>query len=56
MPNQRSSKIKRATITVDLDAHAWALAEARRTGINDFSTFIRVLIAKERRKKGGLKK
>ena len=50
MPNQRASNIKRATITVGADLYAWAMAEARRRGIDDFSTFVRTLIAAERNK------
>jgi hypothetical protein len=51
MPNQRASNIKRTTITVGADLYAWAMAEAkRRRGIDDFSTFIRSLIAAERKK------
>lgn len=45
MPNQRSKKIRQTSITVDEELHAWALEEAKRRGINDFSTFVRVLIA-----------
>ena len=48
MPNQRASNIKRTTITVGADLYAWAMAEARRRGINDFSTFVRTLIAADR--------
>lgn len=55
MPNQRDAKMKRATITVDRAAHAWALAEAKLHGINDFSTFVRMLIAKEKNRKGRVK-
>ena len=47
MPNQRAKNMKRATITVGHEAHSWALAESKRRGIHDFSTFIRTLIAKE---------
>jgi hypothetical protein len=51
MPNQRASNIKRTTITVGARSlYAWAMAEARRRGINDFSTFVRTLIAAERKK------
>jgi hypothetical protein len=54
MPNQRASGLKRTTITVGVDLYEWAMGEARRRGINDFSTFVRTLIAaeqlKERRK------
>jgi hypothetical protein len=50
MPNQRAANIKRTTITVGADLYAWAMAEARRRGINDFSTFVRTLIAAERNK------
>jgi hypothetical protein len=49
MPNQRASNIKRTTITVGADLYAWAMAEARRRGIDDFSTFVRTLIAAERK-------
>jgi hypothetical protein len=52
MPNQRSSKLRRATITVDRETHAWALSQAKLLGINDFSTFVRMLIAKEKNRKG----
>jgi Arc/MetJ family transcription regulator len=48
MPNQRAAHIKRTTITVDDSLYAWAMQQARRTGINDFSTFVRTLIAAER--------
>jgi hypothetical protein len=50
MPNQRASGVKRTTITVGADLYAWAMGEARRRGINDFSTFVRTLIAAEQRK------
>ena len=50
MPNQRASNIKRTTITVGADLYAWAMAEARRRGIDDFSTFVRTLIVAERNK------
>ena len=50
MPNQRAQDIRRTTITVGADLYAWAMAEARRRGINDFSTFVRTLIAAERNK------
>ena len=50
MHNQRASNIKRTTITVGADLYAWAMAEARRRGIDDFSTFVRTLIAAERNK------
>ncbi len=39
--------MKRTTITIGRDAHLWALAEAKRRGVNDFSTFVRTLLAKE---------
>jgi hypothetical protein len=56
VPNQRAPHMRRATITVGTDLYEWAMLEARRRGINDFSTFVRVLIAaeknKERRKHG----
>jgi hypothetical protein len=55
MPNQRSSKMKRATITVEHEIHAWALSQAKHLGINDFSTFVRMLIAKEKNRKGDKK-
>jgi len=48
MPNQRAPHIKRTTITVDDGMYAWAMKQARKTGINDFSTFVRVLIQAER--------
>jgi hypothetical protein len=47
MPNQRSSNVKRTTITVGQTLYDWAMAEAKRRGINDFSTFVRTLIAAE---------
>jgi len=50
MPNARAANIKRATITVGCELYEWAMAEARRRGINDFSTFVRTLIAAERNK------
>lgn len=50
MPNQRASDMKRSTITVGRELYAWAMAEARRRGLNDFSTFVRALIAAERNK------
>jgi hypothetical protein len=50
MPNQRADNIKRTTITVGADLYAWAMAEARRRGIDDFSTFVRTLIAAERKR------
>jgi hypothetical protein len=43
--------MKRTTITVDQPLYAWAMAEAKRRGINDFSTFVRTLIAAEKRNK-----
>ena len=52
MPNQRAKHIRRATITVEEASHAWALAEAKARGINDFSTFVRVLIAAEKKRLG----
>jgi hypothetical protein len=52
MPNQRADNIRRATITVGKELYAWAMAEARRRGLNDFSTFIRTLIAAERKREG----
>jgi Arc/MetJ family transcription regulator len=48
MPNQRAKHIKRTTITVDDDLYAWAMDQADQLGINDFSTFVRTLIAAER--------
>ncbi len=51
VPNQRASFMKRTTITVDQSLYAWAMAEAKRRGINDFSTFVRTLIAAEKRNK-----
>lgn len=50
MPNKRAEGLKRTTITVDVEFYLWAMAEAKRRGINNFSTFVRVLIAEERRK------
>jgi hypothetical protein len=50
MPNQRAENIRRTTITVGKELYAWAMAEAKRRGLNDFSTFIRSLIAAERKK------
>jgi hypothetical protein len=50
MPNQRAANIKRTTITVGRELYEWAMAEARRRGIDDFSTFVRALIAAERNK------
>jgi hypothetical protein len=50
VPNHRASSMKRTTITVDHFLYEWAMAEARRRGINDFSTFVRTLIAAEARK------
>jgi predicted CopG family antitoxin len=50
MPNQRAENIRRTTITVGKDLYAWAMAEAKRRGLNDFSTFIRSLIAAERKR------
>jgi hypothetical protein len=50
MPNQRAKNMKRTTITVEKDSHAWAVAEGRARGINDFSTFVRVLIAAEKKR------
>lgn len=41
--------MKRTTITVDVELYLWAMAEAKRRGINDFSTFVRSLIAKEKK-------
>ena len=49
MPNQRAENIRRTTITVGKELYAWAMAEAKRRGLNDFSTFIRSLIAAERK-------
>jgi hypothetical protein len=40
--------MKRTTITVGYDLYEWAMVEARRRGINDFSTFVRVLISAEK--------
>jgi hypothetical protein len=48
MPNQRAANVKRTTITVGKELYAWAMAEARRRGLDDFSTFVRALIAAER--------
>ena len=47
MPNSRAANIRRTTITVGLHLYEWAMGEARRRGINDFSTFVRTLIAAE---------
>jgi hypothetical protein len=52
MPNQRAKNMKRTTITVEATSHAWALAEGQARGINDFSTFVRVLIAAEKKRTG----
>jgi len=51
MPNKRGKNIKRTTITVDDDLHKWAMEEAERLGVNDFSTFVRILIAAEKEAK-----
>jgi hypothetical protein len=51
MPNQRDPSLKRTTITVDEELYRWAIEEAKRRGINDFSTFVRTLIAAERKNK-----
>ena len=53
MPNQRDPSMKRTTITVGDALYAWAKAEAKRRGINDFSTFVRTLIAKEKNAQEG---
>jgi hypothetical protein len=50
MPNQRAANIRRTTITVGRDLYEWAMAEAKRRGIDDFSTFVRTLIVAERNK------
>jgi hypothetical protein len=50
MPNQRANNVRRTTITVGKELYAWAMAEARRRGLDDFSTFVRSLIAAERKK------
>lgn len=42
--------MKRTTITVEKASHAWAVAEGQARGINDFSTFVRVLIAAEKKR------
>jgi hypothetical protein len=52
MPNQRAANVKRTTITVGKELYAWAMAEARRRGLDDFSTFVRSLIAAERKREG----
>jgi hypothetical protein len=52
MPNQRAANIKRTTITVGRELYDWAMAEARRRGLDDFSTFVRSLIAAERKREG----
>jgi len=51
MPNQRDPSLKRTTITVDEELYRWAIQEAKRRGINDFSTFVRTLIAAEKAKR-----
>jgi hypothetical protein len=51
MPNQRDPSMKRTTITVDESLYQWAMSEAKKRGINDFSTFVRTLIASEKRAK-----
>lgn len=51
MPNQRKPSLKRTTITVDRQLYQWAMEEARKRGINDFSTFVRTLIAAEKCRK-----
>jgi hypothetical protein len=50
MPNQRAANIRRCTVTVGKELYTWAMAEARARGIDDFSTFVRVLIASERKR------
>jgi predicted CopG family antitoxin len=50
MPNQRAQEIRRTTITVGRELYAWAMLEAKKRGLNDFSTFIRSLIAAERKR------
>jgi hypothetical protein len=50
MPNQRAANIRRTTITVGVELYGWAMAEARRRGLDDFSTFVRALIAAERKR------
>jgi hypothetical protein len=52
MPNQRADNIRRTTITVGKELYGWAMAEARRRGLDDFSTFVRSLIAAERKREG----
>jgi hypothetical protein len=47
MPNKRAANIRRATITLDDDVHAWSLEQSRKLGLNDFSTFVRHIIARE---------
>jgi hypothetical protein len=47
MPNKRAANIRRATITLDDDVHAWALEQSRKIGLNDFSTYVRYIIAHE---------
>ena len=44
--------MKRTTITVEKASHAWAVAEGQARGINDFSTFVRVLIAADKKRMG----
>jgi hypothetical protein len=48
MPNQRADNVKRTTITVGCDLYSWAMIEARKRGLDDFSTFVRTLIVAER--------
>ena len=50
MPNQRAANVRRTTITVGKELYAWAMTEARRRGLDDFSTFVRALIAAERKR------
>ena len=52
MPNKRAEGLKRTTITVDVALYMWAMAEAKRRGLNNVRTIVRVLIAEEKRKQG----
>lgn len=52
MPNKRAEGLKRTTITVDEQLYLWAMSEAKKRGVNNFSAFVRVLIAEEKRKQG----
>jgi hypothetical protein len=50
MPNKRKAGIRRATITLEDEWHLWALRQARHLGINNFSAFVRFLMAAEKRR------